>query len=105
MPIHEDDFVGLSDTIQCLRNELAHAMHDGAKSRVKFELGPIELELQVAVSREKKGEGGVQFWVLNAGAAGSVNQSVLQTLKLTLTPVVDGVPGPTKISDPRTQAP
>ncbi|MGQ0717614.1 MAG: trypco2 family protein [Pseudonocardiales bacterium] len=44
--------VGLAQVIGQLRQELSAAMRDGEAEDLRFELGPVELELTVAVSKE-----------------------------------------------------
>jgi hypothetical protein len=54
---------------------------------VSFDVEKVELELKVVLSRKTKGEGGVAFWVLRAGANVEVGRDTLHTFKLTLAPV------------------
>lgn len=44
--------IELADMIGELRRQLATALADGADEAVRFELGPVEIEATVAVSRE-----------------------------------------------------
>ena len=44
--------IELSDMIRELRQQLTSALADGADEAVRFEVGPVEVEATVAVSRE-----------------------------------------------------
>lgn len=79
--------IPLADAIQALRRELAVAVREGVGEDLQFSLGPIELELQVAVSREAGGEAGIKFWVVSIGGRGSRSSTSVHTVKLSLTPI------------------
>ncbi len=78
--------IELSDMIRQLRQELNAAMADGAGEKVRFELGPVEIETTVAVDREAGINGKVRFWVIEAGGSGRSAQSRTQRITLTLQP-------------------
>jgi hypothetical protein len=84
--------VGLAAMIQSLRSELQEAVAAGDTSDLQFGLGPIELELEVAVGREQGGEGGIKFWVVTLGGKASKTFDRTQRIKLTLTPRKRGHP-------------
>lgn len=76
----------MADAVAGLRAELTDAIDRRAAAGdrgVQFGLGPIELTVQAALT--KQGEAGVKWQVLTAG--GSVGSESTQTLKLVLTPV------------------
>src|SRR3954454_2890380 len=77
------DTVGLSAAIEALRTELSGAMLFGHGVGMQFELQPIELTLQVAVT--DAGNGKISWKVLELG--GSRQSTSTQMMKLTLTPV------------------
>ncbi len=83
----ENANVPLADLIGALRQELNKAISEGTDEHLQFELGPVELELQVEVSRAAKGTAGVQFWVLALGASGSRTATHAHTVRLTLNPL------------------
>lgn len=95
----KDSGVPLAQFIKHLRNELQDAEADGKDSALRFELGPIELELELAVERGTGAKGGVKFWVLELGgeASGSVHRT--QRMKLSLTPKRLGSEGKYEVSD------
>lgn len=78
-----DAWVGLAEAIEALRTELSGGMLFGHGEGMQFELQPIELTLQVAVS--DAGSGKVSWKVLELG--GSRQSTSTQTMKLMLTPV------------------
>ncbi len=78
-----DAWLDLSDAIEGLRQALTEAIDRGAGHGMQFELSPVELTLQAALTRE--GQGKVGWKVIEAG--GSVESATTQTLKLSLRPV------------------
>ncbi|SMD24001.1 trypco2 family protein [Lentzea albidocapillata] len=90
--------VELADLIGQLRAELTEAMHAGENEDLRFELGPVELELTVAVTKEAKPGAKVKFWVVELGADVSVSSATTQTIKLVLDPRRRGQTGKVEIS-------
>lgn len=82
--------IELAQVIRELRAELAQAQHAADGEALRLELGPIELELTLAVSREGGANGKVRFWVLEVGADGRTSGSSMQRVKLTLSPRLAG---------------
>jgi Trypsin-co-occurring domain 2 len=74
--------IGLAAAIAALREELLLATEVGAGSNMRFRLAPIELSLQVAVTKEGSGKIG---WTI-LGLGGSYESASTQTLKLRLEP-------------------
>ncbi|WP_067541475.1 trypco2 family protein [Nocardia crassostreae] len=81
--------IELSAFIQDLREELSQAIATGAGHDLRFELGPIELEASVAVTREAGAGAKVRFWVVDADAQGKLADARTQTVRLTLSPVLN----------------
>jgi hypothetical protein len=75
--------VGLAEAIAALRAELLAAIDEGASAPMRFRLAPVEMSLQVAVTRE--GSGKIGWSVLGLG--GSYASAVTQTLSLRLEPL------------------
>ena len=75
--------LGLAESIEALRSELSTAMTAGASKQMRFSLEPIELTLEVAISKDANGK--IGWSVLGLGS--SYTSGTTQTLKLTLTPV------------------
>ena len=67
---------------------------------MQFQAGPVELEFEVAVTRTRGGEGGVQIWVLTLGGKAGRGQATTQRIKVTLHPVDPGTGQDTRIADP-----
>jgi hypothetical protein len=83
--------IKLSEMIEALRVELAVATENGDGKALRFEVGPVELEVEVAASRRTSGNGGVEFWVLKAGAEHGREDVVTHRIKVTLQPkLADG---------------
>ena len=53
---------------------------------LRFRVGPIELDFEIGVTKERGVDAGVRFWVLSLGAKGSYENVRTQHLKLTLIP-------------------
>jgi Trypsin-co-occurring domain 2 len=85
--------VELSELIKQLRAELTDAMRSGEGADLRFEAGPVELELTVAVDKEAKPGAKVRFWVVELGADVKAASSTTQRIKLTLNPRLTGEPG------------
>ena len=88
--------IPLRDALAALRVELVGATGDAAGQKIRFELGPIELEFQVVATTEKGVEGKVggkvNFHIFSAEASigGNVKGSDdrTQKVKLVLNPVL-----------------
>src|ERR1035438_8340482 len=74
--------VGLAEAIAALREELLAAMDEGQDAPMRFRLAPVELSLQVAVTKEAGGK--IGWHVLGLG--GSFSSATTQTLALRLEP-------------------
>ncbi|MGQ0717610.1 MAG: trypco2 family protein [Pseudonocardiales bacterium] len=90
--------VELAQVIGQLRQELSAALRDGEAEDLRFELGPVELELTVAVSKEAGPNAKVRFWVIELGAEGKVGSRATQRITLTQDPRRRGVAGKPLIS-------
>jgi hypothetical protein len=82
------DSVDLADAITALREALVKAMWDGKDSKVRFRLQPVDLTVQVGVTRTGKGSAGVKWHILTIGGERSRQSEVIQTLRLKLAPVL-----------------
>ncbi|MFJ5780043.1 trypco2 family protein [Streptomyces sp. NPDC093094] len=87
----------LSEVVRQLRGQLNQAMTEGENDPIQFELGPVELEFEVTVARQRGGEGGLKVSVLSLGAKRSRSSGSTNRMKLTLTPQ-NRAGGPTRIS-------
>src|SRR6266849_1570728 len=97
-----EGLVGLADAIRELRRELTQAMAEGHGQQVRFELGPVEMEFLLEISKAAEGDAGVRFWVVSLGGKGSVSSGSTHRVKLSLSPRdhSGGSPGePLEVSD------
>jgi hypothetical protein len=78
--------VPLAGAIRQLRAELLEAMRQGEDEELRFALGDIELELQLEVSQEAKGDAGIRFWLVSLGGSVGASRASTHTLRLTLAP-------------------
>jgi hypothetical protein len=85
--------VELAELVAQLRTELTKAMQEGRDEALRFSLGPVELELTLAVAKEATPGAKVRFWVVEAGADAKASSSRTQRIKLTLEPHLAGHPG------------
>jgi hypothetical protein len=80
--------IGLAQTIIRVRQELAQAIDEGrAQDTLSFRYTGIELELEIAVSNEAQGKGGLDVWVVSAEARGTKTTATTHRVKLILTPI------------------
>ena len=91
--------IELSAMISELRRELDQAIEAGADERLRFELGPVEVEVTVGLDSKGTGAAKVRFWVVELGGDGEVARSSLQRIKLTLQPRLAGSSVPPEIAD------
>ncbi|MFJ2029191.1 trypco2 family protein [Streptosporangium sp. NPDC087985] len=89
---------GLAETIEALRAELTAAMVRGSGKPLQFELGQVDVELTLAISREGSGDGGLRFGVVSFGAAGKAASETTHRLSLTLSPVTARGDGPVRVT-------
>lgn len=82
--------IELSRTIQQLRRELSDAIKKGEGEALRFAVESIDLDLQVTVSQEAEGEGGIKIWLVDAKAGAKVAKQSVQTIHLRLRPEMDG---------------
>ena len=84
----DSSWVGLTEAIEALRSALVAAWWDGQSRRVRFRIEPVELTMQVGVTRTGKGSAGIKWHVLALGGERSREAATTQTLKLKLAPVL-----------------
>jgi hypothetical protein len=82
--------IELSEVIRDLRSELEAAVDSAPADGLRFELGPIDLEVSVGLDRSAGASAKIRFWVVDLGPEGSVAQSSTQRVKLTLQPRMGG---------------
>jgi hypothetical protein len=80
--------VDLTEAIEALRAALVAAWWDGQRQRVRFKVEPVELTMQVGVTKAGRGAAGIRWHVLALGGERSRESVTTQTLKLRLAPVL-----------------
>ncbi len=89
--------IGLTEVVHALRAELEEAMSGRGDSALSFTATKIELEFKVGVQRTAEGRGGIRFWVLELGGRTARMAEEVQTVKLTLDPILASG-GPVRIT-------
>lgn len=85
--------IELAEVLGELRAELDRARLEADGSALRFGLGPVELEVTVALGREGTAGGKVKFWVAEMNAEGKLSSTSTQRIKLTLNPTLNAVGG------------
>ena len=60
--------IGLVETIDALRSELAAAVKKAQGQEIQFPVGSVQLEFHVGVTKDVDAKAGVKFWVIELGA-------------------------------------
>lgn len=91
----------LSDAIDAIRQQLIISRDRAVASDedLKFDVGNIEMEFTVSVTRDRSIKGGVKVWVLDVGASGSQALGATQRVKVTLAAVDTGTGASPQVSD------
>lgn len=97
----DDEFPSLADTIAAVRRELSSAQAAGQEQPIQFRTGPVELEFDVAVTRTRGGQAGVQIWVLTLGGKLDREHATTQRITVTLQPVNPETGEDARIADAR----
>jgi hypothetical protein len=77
----------MAEALEGLRFELQKAAHWGNTQQLRFKPGPIEVSFEATVTSVGKAKAGVRWWLIEAGAEGSLESAQRQRIKLTLNPV------------------
>ena len=89
--------IGLVETIDALRSELAAAVEKAQGQEIQFPIGSVQLEFQVGVTWDTEAKAGVKFWVLELGASGSYANESVQKVTLNLEAPMDAEGRPVKV--------
>lgn len=80
--------IELAEVIRQLRGELDRARANAGDEELRFELGPIELEVMVGLEKDAGAVAKVRFWVVELGGDARVSATNTQRIKLTLNPTL-----------------
>jgi hypothetical protein len=97
--------IGLGETIDALRAELAAAVERARNTEIQFPVAGVQLEFHVGVKKEGEGKAGVKFWVLELGGGGSYARESIQKVTVTLGAPLDRSGSPVKVTDISAQRP
>lgn len=84
------DNIPLADAIDVLRQQLTSAMLAGRDSPLRFEVGRLTLELEVAVTKTGEGRAGIMFWLVDFGAKAEYANAATHRVTMILNPVDQG---------------
>jgi hypothetical protein len=82
--------IGLPEFIKGLRGDLIKSMALASGETLQFALSKLDVELQITAEWSKEAEGKIDFKVISFGGGGKVEGSSVQTVKLSLTPMIGG---------------
>ncbi|MEU4275335.1 trypco2 family protein [Streptomyces tanashiensis] len=89
--------IGLAETIEAVRAELASAITAGAASTLQFPVNGVQLEFNVAVEKKAGGKAGVRFWIVELGGSADYRNEEIQKVTVTLGTPVDDHGRPVKV--------
>ena len=87
MPEATGSFPELADAIAAVREQLIRAQNEGADKGLRFRVGPVELEFEVAVSHTGGAHGELKVYVLTLGAKGELTSGATHRVTVTLQPI------------------
>jgi Trypsin-co-occurring domain 2 len=82
----EVDGLELAAAVEAVRTQLAKAAELAEGKSLQFEVGAIDLEFMVTLTRDSQARGGVRVWVLDVGGSSGRAAQASQKVRITLTP-------------------
>jgi hypothetical protein len=79
--------LGLAEAVQSLRLELQESIYAGVGQDLLFEVGEIEIQLQVELVRETEEHIGIKAWVIETGIGGKGSTTRGHVITIPLLPV------------------
>ena len=79
--------LGLKEMLEALWIEISESILLSEGKEIRFEMGEIELEMQVVVEKSKEGKGGVKFWVVEMGGGMAAKDSITHKIKIPFKPI------------------
>ncbi|MEU4986279.1 trypco2 family protein [Streptomyces sp. NPDC021969] len=88
-PNHDtgDAPVELVSAVRALRAQITEASTSDPDSDIHFQVGPIQLEFTVSLTRDRTAKGGIKAWVVTADAEGKRSTAHTHRVTLNLTPL------------------
>ena len=80
--------VGLAAALEALRDELELVWRTSRGRDVRFRASEVTLTAQTVARLDKDGSGKIRWWLVEAGAGVKSANERIQTLTLTLTPML-----------------
>lgn len=90
MAHHAVEWVGLSEAIAQLRQELEAARKAGAGQNVRLTVNQVELEFMAELRRSGEANAGLRWGIVSGGVKGALASGASHRLKLVLTPHEEG---------------
>ena len=78
--------MSLSDVLVQLRRELEEAQEKAMNEKLQLTVKDIEIELEVATTKEADGKVGFKVWLVEGEAGGGLSHQQTHTLRLRLEP-------------------
>lgn len=88
-----DAVIELSEVLRELRSELDRARAAAEGEDLRFDLGPVDLEVTVGLERVGGAGAKIRFWVIELGGDAHASTTSTQRIRLTLTPNLAGQSG------------
>jgi hypothetical protein len=102
----DDNGIGLATFLDGLRTELKNSIANASRDpALVFELTKLDVELQITAETSVDGSGKVKFWVVEAGGGAKLSDKSVQTIKMSLQPIVGGEKASLRINTPQIQRP
>jgi len=95
----------LAEAIKGIRAELSEAMVASEGERLRFDVGPVELEFAVDIQRDLQGRAGVKVWVVEIAGSGGWSRDSSHRVKVTLNPIDTKTGQPARVADQLTGPP
>jgi hypothetical protein len=93
-----NDGVDLTAAINSVHEQLTAAIRNVRENDVLgFEYGNVEIELQMAATRDTGISGGVRFYVFTAGGKANVGSSATHRIKINIKPYQPGTDKPVRV--------
>ena len=82
-----DNEVPLAELVDAVRRELESAHALARDEPLQFEVGDVELDLEITTSRSREGSAGLGIWVVNLGGKLNRGNTATQRVKIKLAAV------------------